>query len=182
MGAGKRERCIANCWKCVCRETPAHLHSSFLFLWHSPPPPLRHDCVKRNCEDDSGNNRLITLAGLQPMRDRKEWQGSRAQGGGEALLLLLLLLCVFKLQSAPSEGRSASDHCVGAQGSRSVFLRWMWISDDGYYSRTWDARSSAKGLRTASSWDSTGSLSRRISICCHSQVRGQLRSLQIWLN
>ena len=111
---------------CVCRETPACLHSSFLFLCHSPipllgiffsRPPSRNDCVKRNGEDDSGNNRLITLAGLQPMRDRKEWQWSRAQGGGEALLLLLLLLhCVFKLQSAPSEGRSASDHCVGAQG------------------------------------------------------------------
>ena len=137
MGAGKRERCIGGKLLRICTHPFCFYDIHLLYFWEFflSPPPLRHDCVKRNCEDDSGNNRLITLAGLQPMRDRKEWQGSRAQGGGEALLLLLLL-CVFKLQSAPSEGRSASDHCVGAQGSRSVFLRWMWISDDGYYSRT----------------------------------------------
>lgn len=111
---------------------------------------LSHYCPRsdsvRNTAVVSGNNRLISLASLQPVRDRKEWQRIQREESR----------CAFKLQWNPSggsRGRSVPDHCClcahcgGAtcfDGCAPLFL--LLKAQDGCFS-AWNAWKRIEGFK-----------------------------------
>lgn len=106
-------------------------HNQHFNSWKNVLPFSCDDCVRKTGEDGSGNNRLITLATLQPMRDRKGV--ARIQIWEERRCTVSLSSSVIHQEGGEGARRSLLDHCVCARSgrrgeTRSALLRCAgWI-------------------------------------------------------